>query len=280
MTNNKQISKPKLELFVNKKQNTLLDNTGYSSNIHCVFGLPTRKIDDIVWRKENNLYKFVIINENYEIPYGCYARMNQIFIDTEIILKKTNQINLGNTFTEYTRKLGYQKGKATRLLYKQLINYVTSNITIHYKGEKNRLIGQQMPVGSKWDIYFDIKNPDSNLLFDSEIKLNDDYVNYVLKHAVPLDLNFIKVIKNNTLALDFYQLLAYRNNNLKKELQIKAIDLISQLGNTDKQLRRVRTNLKHILKLIQQYWAVDAKFEEGYFILKPSPPAVQKKIKY
>ncbi len=36
--------------------------------------------------------------------------------------------------------------------------------------------------------------------------------------------------------------------------------------------------LKGILKMIQMYWPVQAKFEDGYFELQPSPPAVQHKI--
>jgi hypothetical protein len=36
--------------------------------------------------------------------------------------------------------------------------------------------------------------------------------------------------------------------------------------------------LKGILKTLQMYWPVKAKFEDEYFELQPSPPAVQRKI--
>ena len=77
-----------LILVESKKQETVEDKIGFSSNIFTLFGLPIKQVADPIWKKENSLYKFVIINENYEVPYGCYARMNQIFIDTEIIQKK------------------------------------------------------------------------------------------------------------------------------------------------------------------------------------------------
>ena len=40
----------------------------------------------------------------------------------------------------------------------------------------------------------------------------------------------------------------------------------------------VRDRLKKILKAIQMVWPVKAKFEDGFFQLEPSPPAVQHKI--
>ena len=36
--------------------------------------------------------------------------------------------------------------------------------------------------------------------------------------------------------------------------------------------------LKRILKAIQMYWPVRAKFQNGYFELQPSPPAVERKV--
>ena len=75
------------------------------------------------WIKENNTYTFTITRDpKYEIPYGCYARMNQIYIDTEVRTKNTNVIDVGRSFREYTQKLGYKDGKANKNLAKQLLN--------------------------------------------------------------------------------------------------------------------------------------------------------------
>ena len=196
----------------------------------------------------------------------------------KLFRKKTNIIQLGNSFNDYVKKLEYNKGKANRLLYKQLINYATSIISIHVKNNRNKLIGANIPVSKNWEIYFNNKKTEENFLFNSEIEINDDYANYVLKHSVPLDMNFIKLIKNNNLALDFYKYLVYRNNELKKEISIKDVDLIKHFGAEDTNIRKIRMKLKLILNLIKQYWHVKANFEDGYFILKPSEPAVTKKL--
>lgn len=54
--------------------------------------------------------------------------------------------------------------------------------------------------------------------------------------------------------------------------------LFEQLGPEEENERKVRMKLKGLLKMIQMYWPVRAKFEDGYFELQPSPPAVQRKI--
>ena len=51
-----------------------------------------------------------------QITYGCYARLNQIFIDTEIKTKATNIIDVGKTFNEYVKNLAIKEGKANKEL--------------------------------------------------------------------------------------------------------------------------------------------------------------------
>lgn len=42
--------------------------------------------------------------------------MNQIFIDTEVKTKSTNVIDVGQSFSEYMKKLNYNRGKANKTL--------------------------------------------------------------------------------------------------------------------------------------------------------------------
>lgn len=254
----------------------------FSSNIFMMFGLPTHRLKDnpIQWGKKTSLYNLTITRDaDYEIPYGCYARMNQIFIDTEVRTKNTNLIEIGRSFNEYVQKLGYKEGKANKALLQQLVNYVTSNITIKPKNtEPGRALGIQAPVGRVWDIYFDVKCPEQLMLSKGQILLDPFYARWIHDHAAPLDMNLVRCFKRNPLAIDFYRFLAYRNNDLHKTITVPDHLLFGQLG-TDQQAEKVtRSRLKAILKAIQMYWPVKAKFEDGFFELRPSPPAVQKHL--
>jgi len=278
----KKSHKKLLDLIVNKEVGGLKEDVGFSSNIFMLYGLPTRKIvgNSAFWEKETALCKFTMTRHpQYEIPYGCYARMNQIFIDTEVRTKNTNVIDVGRSFRQYAHKLGYKDGKANKALLRQLINYITCRITIEPpKQQASRVLGVNSLIAKAWDIFFDVKNPDQLMLSKGEIILDESYAKYIHAHSVPLDMNVIRCFKRNPLALDFYRFLAYRNNGLNKPISFKDHFLFEQLGTEQSEDKKTRNRLKRILKDIQLYWPVKAKFEDGYFEFRPSPPAVRKKL--
>jgi len=257
---------------------------GFSSNIFMIFGLPARRPagNPAFWTRKSSLCNLTIArDEQYEIPFGCYARMNQIFIDTEVRSKNTNVIDVGQSFREYAAKLGYSSGKANKALVQQLLNYITSVIKVEPTQEHleaGRHMGIKTLVAGAWDIHFDVRNPEQRMLAKGQIVLEEKYANYIHKHAVPLDMNMVHVFKRNPLALDFYRFLAYRANTLEKMINFPDHFLFEQLGTDQEDDFMVRMRLRRILKSIQEYWPVKAKFESGEFILEPSPPAVQHKI--
>jgi len=271
-----------VDLIVQKRFEEVKEKIGFSSNIFMVFGLPTRKLNGnpAYWTKETSLCKLTIMRgEKYEVPYGCYARMNQIFIDTEVRTKNTNVIDVGRTFNEYVKKIGYKEGYVNKALLRQLINYVTSVIKVEPKDPiPGRIIGVQSVVARAWDIYFDVQNPEQLTFSKGQIILDEGYARYIHKHSVPLDMNVVHCFKRNPLALDFYRFLAYRNNGLNETIAFPDKYLFEQLGTEQQADWSTRNRLKAILKAIQMYWPVRAKFEDGYFELQPSPPAVQHKI--
>jgi hypothetical protein len=271
-----------LDLVVQKRFEEVKEKIGFSSNIFMVFGLPTHKLNGnpAFWTKETSLCKLTITrDEKNEVPYGCYARINQIFIDTEVRTKNTNVIDVGRTFNEYVKKVGYEEGYANKALLRQLINYVTSVIKVEPKDPiPGRIMGIHSVIARAWDIYFDVRNPDQLTFSKGQIILDEGYARYIHKHSVPLDMNVVCCFKRNPLALDFYRFLAYRNNGLNETIAFPDKLLFEQLG-TDQQTDKVtRSRLKGILKALQLYWPVKAKFEDEYFELQPSPPAVQRKI--
>jgi len=271
-----------VDLIVQKRFDEVKEDIGFSSNIFIVFGLPTRKLKDNppFWTKETSLCKLTITrHDKNEVPYGCYARMNQIFIDTEVRTKNTNVIDVGRSFNEYVRKVGYGEGRANKALLRQLINYITSVIRVEPQDPApGRILGIQSVVARAWDIYFDVKNPQQLTFSKGQIVLDEDYAKYIHKHSVPLDMNVVGCFKRNPLALDFYRFLAYRNNGLNKVISFPDRLLFEQLG-TEQQADFVsRNRLKRILRTLQMYWPVKAKFEDEIFELQPSPPAVERKL--
>lgn len=273
-----------INLIVKKNMGELAEDIGFSSNIFMVFGLPTRRLEGnpAFWTKKTSLCDLTISrHQKYEVPYGCYARMNQIFIDTEVRVKNTNVIDVGRSFQEYVNKLGYHDGRANKALLRQLVNYITSVIRVEPSPGNlapGRLVGVQTMVGRAWDLHFDVENPEQLMLSKGQIILDEKYAEFIHKHAVPVDMNIVHCFKRNPLALDFYRFLAYRNNTLRRSISFPDHLLFEQLGTEQEANKVIRARLKHILEAIHMYWPVNAKFEDEYFTLEPSPPAVQRKL--
>ena len=230
----KKVDKDFVDLIVQKSFGEIGTKLGFSSNIFMVFGLPTKKLkgNPPYWTKKTSLCELTITkHKDYEIPYGCYARMNQIFIDTEVRTKNTNVIDVGKSFSEYIKKLGYTKGWANKALLRQLINYITSVISVKPNHTTpGRIMGIQSLVSKAWDVFFDVENPEQLMLTKGQIILDEKYAEYIYKHSVPLDMNVVHCFKRNSLALDFYRFLAYRNNKLNKTISFPDHLLFEQLG--------------------------------------------------
>ena len=259
------------------------EDIGFSSNIFMVFGLPAQRLkgNPFVWEKKNPLYALSLTkHKDYEIPSGCYARMNQIFIDTEVKTKNTNVIEVGRSFYEYAQKLGYSHGRAERELVEQLVNYTTCRIDLTVVNERlARRTEISALVSSGRDFFFDVKNPDQLTMSSGRIVLSEDYARYIHEHAAPLDLEVVRTFKRNPLALDFYRFLAYRVNKLDKAIEFPDRLLFEQLGTEQGKDFVTRARLKMILRSIQGFWpGLRAKFEDGHFILEPSAPAIKAKL--
>jgi len=284
---NEKIQKDLLDIHVKRKLDTIPDiSIGFSSSLFMMFGLPTHRVKDpsghpgMYYEKVTPLCKLTITrNKDFELPFGCYARMNQIFIDTEVKTKKTNVIDIGQTWNEYIRRIGYKEGGANKGVLEQLKNFVTCSIQITPSvAQVNRITGIQTFVSKAYDIHFDVKNPSQLSLVKGQIILSEDYAQFIQNHSVPLDMDIVRAFNRNPLALDFYRYLAYRNNELSKEFSIPDHMLFDQLGITgSSNLRVSRARLKNILTHIKMLWNVRASFEDQNFILKPSPSAVPKK---
>ena len=220
------------------------EDIGFSSNIFMVFGLPAQRLkgNPFVWEKKNSLYTLSLTkHKDHEIPAGCYARMNQIFIDTEVKTKNTNVIEIGRSLHEYAQKLGYSHGGAERELVKQLVNYTTCRLDLTVVDEQlARHTEISALVSEGRDFFFDMKNPQQMTITSGRVVLSESYARYIHKHAAPLDLEVVRTFKRNPLALDFYRFLAYRVNGLNKTIEFPDRLLFEQLGVAQTQHRETR----------------------------------------
>ncbi|MBA3066359.1 hypothetical protein FP828_07705 [bacterium] len=246
-----------------KKMGELSDETVFLSTIFMLCSLPVRALkgNPFMWKKETkHLILKIYRDENNKIPYGNYARLIQIWIDTEVVKKNKDVLDFGNSLNSFLKELGIKEGKANREVLKQLLNYLSCRIQIQIKDDVNKNHRQEVNalLSVFNDLYFDPKQKDQLDLFKSSVKLSAEIVTFIRNHAAPLDMNIIRQFKNNALALDLIRLICYRNHGLiythQKVLNLPEEELYNQLGTIDTRPRRIRTLIKNLLKQIKEYW--------------------------
>ncbi len=258
------------------------DNIGFSGTPFMLFGLPTRKSDVRELVKKTKDYKIVLAqtDKKYRIPYGARGRIVQIFIDTQIIKNQSGAIGLGKSLSEFTEILHYTKGRATKSIVEQTLNFANLYIRIEPITPTDTDTRVHTLTTDGYRIAHDYKNPNQMNLEENVLHMNKNYTKFIMKHAAPLDMKIIRKFKNNPTALDFIRYLAYRNNGLKKGLSFPEERLFEHIGATTKHKYRTRTRLNNNLIEFKKYWKVNAGFKDKHFYLNPSEPMIPpKKLK-
>ena len=76
------------------------------------------------------------------------------------------------------------------------------------------------PVADKHEFWWNERKPNEPVLWDSKIRLGEDFFNEIIRHPVPLDMNTLKALKRCSLGLDLYLWLTYRTFTLKRPVRI------------------------------------------------------------
>ena len=65
------------------------------------------------------------------------------------------------------------------------------------------MMGRLSPV-DRGEFWWNPKRPDEPMLWQSKIRLGEDFFNEIIRRPVPLDLNTLTALKRSTLGLDLY----------------------------------------------------------------------------
>ena len=132
-------------------------------------------------------------------------------------------------------------------------------------------------VTSRTEFWWDPKQPDVPMLWDSKIELGWDFFNEIIRHPVPLDMNTLTALKRSTLGLDLYLWLTLPD--LFPRLSWRQV--YWQFGTdpdkaSDKQaVKFFRRRILRELKKIKIAWTgLNYSTAPGVLILHPSAPAI------
>ena len=244
---------------------------------------PGRRIQ---YKRVNGPYTLIMTaTGTAKLPYGNLPRLLMAWVSTEAVRTQRRELILGRSLSEFMRKLditstsGGTRGDRTRLRnqMKRLFNTHVQLVHEHEHGE--RFVSSA--IADRGEFWWDPKRPNDPVLWDSKIRLGEDFFNEIVRHPVPLDMNILKGLKRSSLGLDLYMWLTYRTFVLKKPVTLRWRDLYRQFGVNAAQarnkitVRNFRKDCLRELKKIKEAWpGLNYEVARGVLIIAPSTPAI------
>ncbi len=213
------------------------------------------------------------------VPYGSLPRLVLIHIMTEAVRTRSRHIVLGTSFTDWMRRMGFRtvsygpRGSAT-LIRQQLDRLLACEWMIRWDNET--IQGDQEFAVKEVKLTNDYSGVNGrNGGFSREIMLTEGFYDHLREHAVPLDENAIRQLRDSATALDLYTWLAYRLPRLTKSRPalISWPQLAVHFGNEGKNIRKFRQTIRdawdrHVSAV---YPDARAEFDTTAVRLYPSP---------
>ena len=196
-----------------------------------------------------------------KLPYGNIPRLLLAWVCTEAVRTQHRELILGRSLYEFMRKLGMNdrsgsvRGDRTRLK-NQMRRLFRSTISLVYtEGDVSASVSSL--VADRTLFWWDAKQPDAPVLWDSAIQLGEQFFNEIIAHPVPIDLHILKAVKRSPLGLDLYLWLTYRTFTIKAPLRLSWKQLYRQFGAAPE-----KVGTKSTVKSFQLRWRDSASWKQ------------------
>ena len=260
---------------------------GFMARMLVLCSLPrTNPGNRLQYKRVNGPYKLVMVaGADNKLPFGNIPRLLLAWLSTEAVRTQSREIVLGRSLSQFMRKLdlhtsgGSSRGDRTRLR-NQMKRLFHCTVSLIYEDERREASASSF-VADRSEFWWNERKPGEQVLFDSKIRLGEDFFNEIIRHPMPLDMNTLKALKRCSLGLDLYLWLAYRTFALTRPLRIAWRHLYRQFGSDpakarDKRIVKIfrRQALRELIKIKAAWPGLNYTTAPGVLILHPSTAAV------
>ncbi len=223
---------------------------------------------------------------NVGLPFGTYPRLITYWMATQVKKGEGPRLDLGRNFTSFQRDLGIAScGGANgpwNAVLDQLKRLLVTTVTV---------TGGDLGSSDGWHSTVRALSSSSRLwsatsdqFANGEITLSLDLVDYLKRHASPIDMRAVHALRTSPLALDIYCWLTARVYRLNRPVFLRWSWLAQQFGmggkgvTTERTLQDFRLNFLRIAGRVKAMWP-DLHFtaDKEFFVLHPSEPHVKRK---
>ena len=250
-------------------------NLGYMARVLAQVTLPHSRPEGNEYVRHNGRLTLSVLSPSHVgLPYGGLPRIILSWLTTEAVRTRDRTLVLGPTLTRFMSEIGLdstggQWGTINRF-QSQLRRLLASRIFCTFDGEHSAM-GAGLDVASRYQLWWDPKDPHQATLWQSTVTLGEDFFNEIIDHPVPIDTAALRVLKRSPLALDLYVWMTYRYSYLAKPVTIPWPSLYGQFGADYARLRKFREKLNEALTKVHALYP-EARFDvtDGGLRLIPS----------
>ena len=168
---------------------------GFMARLLALCSLPrTNPGNRLQYKRVNGPYKLVMVaGADNKLPYGNFPRLLLAWLCTEVVRTQSRELILGKSLSGFMRTLGIYHNSAGRggvqtRLRNQMKRLFGCTVSLIYEDESGfaRITSS---VADRAAFWWNERNPDHPVLWNSKIRLGEDFFNEIINHPVPIDMN-------------------------------------------------------------------------------------------
>lgn len=239
--------------------------------------LPQSKPDSPSVRKTNGNSSITVSASNGEWAYGAAPRMFLIYIRS-LIKNGSDRVNeehhivyLDDTYNSFCNSVGIKySGSNKDNVMKMVENLAITSIVLK-NWSTDGFIAHSFFVANTVALNY---GTDENK--KSFIEFSPEMWALLTENCVPLNPSIVRQLRNDALALDVYQWLAFRAHAMRHETRVTWEALLMQFKYDGYPMREFRRKFKRALEKIQLAWPeLKVEVTETGVIVRSSLPSIQ-----
>ncbi|MBL6459284.1 hypothetical protein JMJ55_28590 [Belnapia sp. T6] len=221
---------------------------------------------------------------NIGVPYGAWARLILLYLQTQAIRTGSREVKLGRSMREWLGRMGMSWGGETgRAIKEQALRISASSLRFFWEGQDAQEweAGRFVRSGLRFYSLPSCERAWQNEIWEDRVVLDETFYNALCQHSVPLQETALRQLADRSVSLDVYVWLAYRFNSLKVRTPIRWAALKDQFGTHDSRLSNFKRDFKKALAAAVAAYPearVDLADDDSGLILYPSRPPVAPRL--
>lgn len=213
------------------------------------------------------------------LPSGTRPRLVLIHACSEAVRTQSPNVEIGDSVSDFLRQLNVDTdGRTMKYFRREMMALSVCEMSIAWRSG-DEIVQTKAPPIRRFNAWM-VDDGQQRCMWPGQMKLDSEFFESLLEHAVPLDPRAISSLKTSSLALDAYTWLAHRLCRIRQSngVMVSWANLHQQFGQEYASVKKFKERFLHSLgQAAAVYKAARIEQVRGGLRLKPSPPPIARK---